>query len=96
MPKTPDQTSRLVILNKHPQEYIPRYRDILVSEPMTTHEALKIGKSAAQKNYPLGVAGFVFIEGATAPATVKLDCDTCNTRRQTQSIEMLKFLLGLN
>lgn len=92
MPKTPDLTSRLVILKKHPQEYASKYRDILISEPMTTHEALKIGKSAAKK-HPLGIAGFAFIEGATAPATVELDCDTCNTRRQPQSVEMLKLLI---
>lgn len=95
MPKTPDQNSRLVILNKYPKHYVPRYRDILVSEPMTKYEALELGQKAAEK-HPIGVAGLGFIESVTAPATVEFDCDTCTTRRQPQSIEMLKFLFNLD
>ena len=94
MSKTPDQTSRLIILNKHPQEYTPQYREILVSDPMTTNEALDIGKKAA-KEYPAGIAGLAFIESVTAPATVTLNCDLCNTRKQPQSIPMVKLLLGI-
>lgn len=93
MPKTPDLTSRLIILNKHPQKYIPIARDLLVSEPMTSQQALEIGKMAVAK-HPLGIAGFAFIEGAKAPATVKLNCPTCTARKQTQTVDMLKLLLG--
>ena len=95
MPKTPDQNPRLVILNKYPEHYAPRFRDILVSDPITTREALALGKKVNEKYYPIGVSGFAFIEGATDPAIVKLDCDTCDSRRQAHDIEYLKFLLGV-